>query len=742
MFLFTGKFAVIFPIVAFLLNNFVGAYVYAKHNNNRVNRTFLLFTLNSAGWLGFEFLLYLPISHGYETEVWRWSSLFWIFSGVLYLEFAYALAGKKRDWLVGLGIGTALIGYAFTGFTDKVFVGVMHFDWGTAPACNVFNHTLTSANTAIFTTFGVIVLVKKRFTTDDDTQRKIITLILQGTVVSAAVIALVNVILPNFLGIMYVPRYGAAATAVFMVLVFYAIVKYRFLAISPHEVAEEIYEGVKVGILLLAPDDIVIRANREAGLLLGEGILGYHSSELFVGNDVSGEYVGREVEMSLRGERRTYVLSASRVIHGSQVLGTILMVQDITSQKDAEKVLRQSHDELEREIEKRTIQLRRAQRMETIGTLAGGIAHDFNNSLAAILGFSKAALMDLPEADPIRQDLHEVILAANRGKDMVHQIMTLARKENKADYKVVNMTSLIDETVKLAQVSTPEHIQVVTRTETVNPHVNGAPTQLSQVIMNLYTNACQAMKGMASGKLTITLKNRQIGESREADVSALRPGAYVCLTLSDSGVGIAKKNLPHIFDPFFTTKARDEGTGLGLSSVQVIVHNHEGEITVTSREGEGTTFSVYLPVFDDEEARSSAPPPRPSDVGIAAWDEEILWVDDKPQILRMGKRMMSQLGYKISTAEGGYEALELFKQAPDRFSLVITDYSMPRITGTELAEALRKIRPDVPVIIVSGYGDAISQEELSAGGVNAFLHKPLEARELSKTIREVLDSAM
>ncbi|MBN2719391.1 MAG: response regulator, partial [Deltaproteobacteria bacterium] len=417
---------------------------------------------------------------------------------------------------------------------------------------------------------------------------------------------------------------------------------------------------------------------------------------------------------------------------------TILMVQDITDQKQAEAVLLKSRDELEREVQLRTAQLRRAQRMETIGTLAGGIAHDFNNSLAVILGFSKAALMDLPEDSPIREDLNEVLLAANRGKDMVRQILMLARKENRSDHVQVNMASLLAETINQLQVNTPGSVRVHVDIQLESPFVSGASTQLSQVITNLYTNACHAMAAQSDGVMKVTLKNELLPERTVRGGVLVGPGAYVVLTLTDNGCGISQTDLPHVFDPFFTTRARDEGTGLGLASAQVIIHNHDGEIGMESQVGEGTVFYIYLPVPRQPPTRESVSPDRVSDYGPPAAGETILWVDDKRQILKMGQRLLTPFGYQVSIANGGEEALRIFDETPDGFCLVITDYSMPGMTGIELANELRRRQPDIPIIMMSGYDESISKEALAASGINAFLKKPVEAKDLVKSIKKVM----
>ncbi len=728
----------LFPAAAFLLNIFVWTYVFAQHNSSPVNRAFLLFSGDAVVWLGYELLLYLPIASGHEETIYRVGSVSWIFLGFFFLEFANAVAKRKRTMVSFFSFAVALLFSALTIFTDLMVRGKVVYSWGLVPLVNHSFHAVVSLGTAVFGGYAAALIVGKRRRTKDEVERKIIDLIMGGSAVSIVAIFIFDIIIPDILDIETVPRYGAQAMAVFMLVVFYAIMKYRFLSISLETAAKEIFKDVKVGILLIDRDGTVRRANKQAFAMLGSDVMGRAVNALFLGHNIEGEFFNREIKLDEGNFRRVLSLSSSFVSEQGRLLGTILMVQDVTDQKNAEAVLRKSRDDLEREVVSRTRRLRQAQRLETIGTLAGGIAHDFNNSLSAVLGFTKAAYYDLPEGSPVKQDLDEVILAANRGKEIVEQMMSLSRKEDKSDFKVTDISTLVDECLSLLRVSTPSEISVRTEISIKQPLVNCSPTQITQVISNLYNNACHAMKGAPSGELTIVLDDVDIAEAYAEENSFLKNGAYVRITVKDTGVGIKEEHLSTIFDPFFTTKSRGEGTGLGLSSAQMIVQNHDGEILVESKLDIGTSFTVYLPVHTAENKRSSIPPPEYAGEKDGG-GERILWVDDEPQMLRMANRTLSQLGYHVTVAANGAEALAVFNENPNFFDLVITDYHMPGMTGCELAATLKSLRGALPIIMLSGLSETIAIEEIEQSGISVSLNKPVAMETLKRTIRSILD---
>ncbi len=732
----------ILPIISFFISVFVWTYVYAQHNKAPVSKTFLLFTANASGWLATEMIVLFPISYGFEIYVYKISSIFGIPIGFWYLEFANAVAQRRRTIVSYIAAVISIIFVFFTIFTDLVLQGTVIYSWGAGLSCHPVFHTIVSANTAFFTALGLFYIIKKRIAASDEEEKRIIELIIFGTVVAMVSIALLNVVLPNFFNIEHIPRFGATAMSVFLLLVFYAVMKYRFLSISLDKAAEGIFEHVKVGILLLDRDNLICRINKEAVLILGDStLIGKSASEVFWGIDISEELTNREIKLDKTADERVLTLSSSYVSHKHQVLGKVLMVQDVTDQKRAETILRKSNDELEKEVENRTRQLRHAQKMETIGNFAGGIAHDFNNSLAVILGFGNAAKKDLPPDNPVREDLDEIILAANRGKEMVKQIMLLARKEDKADFQVTNLSLLLSETLDLLRISTPSNIRVKTKISINNAFVKCSPTQISRVIINIYNNALHAMKEKNSAELSISLMNSVISKSQIGDNPYLKSGMHAELVFRDNGIGIAPEYIQNIFDPFFTTKSREEGTGLGLASSQVIVNNHDGKIAVESIPGKGSAFTVYLPthLFDSGKYKAV---PESALKSTNRGNEYVLWVDDDIQMLRMGNRMLSQMGYNVITAKDGTEALEKFKNDMERFALVVTDYNMPNMNGTQLAEELKKAKPNLPIILVSGFGEQISSESIESGGITAFLEKPILPEELGRLIRSILNEQL
>lgn len=383
-----------------------------------------------------------------------------------------------------------------------------------------------------------------------------------------------------------------------------------------------------------------------------------------------------------------------------------------------------------RELELET-HLRQSQKMEAIGTLAGGIAHDFNNILYALIGYTELAMNKIPEESHPHNHLKEVLKAAWRARDLVRQILTFSRHQASNEFYPIRIKLVAKEVLNLIRATLPASIEIRQMIDSTKL-VNADPTQIHQVLMNLCTNAAHAM---AANGGTLTVRARDI--TLEGDFEThpeLSPGDYVQLSIIDTGSGIPAGIIDRIFDPFFTTKTKDKGSGLGLAVVHGIVKNHGGGIVVESQPGRGTTVDVYFP------ARETALKQPPSfESRISGGTEQILFVDDEAAIIDMARQMLGSLGYGITVRTDPKEALDLFLAEPDRFSLVITDLSMPRMTGVQLAEAIRAIRPDFPVILCSGIDDSLPADMEIAGGIHAFLLKPIVRSDLARTIREVLD---
>ncbi|MDY6989466.1 MAG: PAS domain S-box protein [Thermodesulfobacteriota bacterium] len=376
-------------------------------------------------------------------------------------------------------------------------------------------------------------------------------------------------------------------------------------------------------------------------------------------------------------------------------------------------------------------QLRQAQKMEAIGTLAGGIAHDFNNSLAAIMGYTEMAMGDALEGSSLQRDLREVLRAGMRAKDLVKQILAFSLQTDQ-ELRPIQARPIVQEALKLLRATLPTTIEIGRDLESGSV-LMADPTQMHQVLMNLCTNASHAM-GKNGGVLKVSTKVEELDADFGARYPDISPGPHLKLTVSDTGHGMDASILERAFDPYFTTKEKGEGTGMGLSVVHGIVKSHGGTITAYSEPGVGASFNVYLPVVkteveEDLHVQESLP----------TGTERILFVDDEQSLVTLGKQMLKSLGYEVVARMSSPYALETFEAQPDSFDLVITDMTMPTITGDNLAVQLMKIRPDIPVILCTGFSPSITEERAKALGIRGFLLKPFLKSDMAKTIRRVLD---
>jgi len=385
----------------------------------------------------------------------------------------------------------------------------------------------------------------------------------------------------------------------------------------------------------------------------------------------------------------------------------------------------------EKEQKRLESQLRQTQKMEAIGTLAGGIAHDFNNILSAIIGYTEIAMHDAPKGSELQITLQKVLKGGDRAKDLVKQILTFSR-QSEIEPKPVKVKAIVTEALKLLRASLPTTIEVRLNLQS-NSAVMADPTQIHQIVMNLCANAGQAMHAKG-GILDINLKEVKLDSEFAAQHPGIVPGAYINLNVGDTGHGIPAEIQDRIFDPFFTTRGKVEGTGMGLSVVHGIVTSHGGAMTVASEPGTGSVFSVFLPVIEEWfELETEV------EKTILKGTERILFIDDEEPLTDMGKRMLESLGYDVVATTSSIEALELFKAQADRFDLVITDLTMPHMTGENLAKELMQIRPDVPVILCTGFSARIDEKKAMAMGIRAFISKPILKHEIAKIIRAVID---
>jgi len=377
-------------------------------------------------------------------------------------------------------------------------------------------------------------------------------------------------------------------------------------------------------------------------------------------------------------------------------------------------------------------QLRQSQKLEAMGTLAGGIAHDFNNILAGILGYTELAQGDADQDSPVQESLVEILKSTMRARDLVKQILTFSRKSNE-ERKPLLLNSIIQEVAKLLRSTIPTTIEIKQNINDITGKVNADPTQMHQIVMNLCTNAFHAMEE-TGGVLEIELSSVVISHESMRKYNDISPGPFLELKISDTGTGIDSKIIHQIFDPFFTTKDKEKGTGMGLAVVHGIVKDHGGDINIDSQLGKGTIFSIVLPQViaepDKEEDSSSE---------IQTGNEHILFVDDEQILMDLGKITLESLGYTVTAKNSSIEAFETFQQAPNTFDMVITDQTMPHITGYNLAKRILEIKPSANIILCTGYSETITPKKTETAGIKALIYKPIGMKEIAQKIREVLD---
>ena len=396
-------------------------------------------------------------------------------------------------------------------------------------------------------------------------------------------------------------------------------------------------------------------------------------------------------------------------------------IRDITEQK-----------RMEAERQNYEARLQQIQKMEALGTLAGGIAHDFNNILVAVIGYAELSLGSLTPQSPLHRNLNQILQAGVRARDLVHQILTFSRQE-KREPKPLKMGNLVKEALEMLRSTLPSTIEI---TQHLSPNVGNVmadPTQIHQIIINLCTNAAQAMEE-DGGSLTIDLSQVDLAARDVSAHPGIKPGSYVKLSVQDTGKGIEPDIIGKIFHPYFTTKDKGKGTGLGLAMVHGIIKSYGGFVDVKSRPGKGSVFHVCIPTIGQLPAHDD-----PQGGELATGKEHILLVDDEPLVIEVLQEMLELQGYRITTADGSLKALETFRKAPREFDLVITDMTMPKLTGDRLSLELKKIRTDIPIILCTGYSDKLADKSALDFGVQDFMSKPIKQADLVRTVRNVLD---
>ena len=518
--------------------------------------------------------------------------------------------------------------------------------------------------------------------------------------------------------------YFSVAIAFLMAYIF-NLQKMRRLLLQAKENWEESFNTINDAICIYDAQCNIIRTNKAAEQTFGPPLLEFlkqRCRKVFYesGNSFTSTGPGITQEVSTEEtfhpqlNRYLEIKSIPQVDQNNHLKGMVQVVRDITENKNSEK----EHRMLEE-------QLVQAQKMEAIGTLAGGIAHDFNNILAAVMGYTELTLLSLPEKSQLANQLNHVLKASLRAKELVEQILTFSRQAAQ-DFQPqpIQIGLIIKEALKLIKSTFPSTIQL--RLNIVSEgKVVIDPSQMHQIIMNLCTNAKHAMH-QKGGILMVDLNDIDIKpQAKILDQNPeLQPGSYIRLAVKDTGHGMAPQIAKRIFEPYFSTKEKDVGTGLGLAMVHGITKNCGGAVSLQSKVGKGTAFYIYLPRTDSApilKDMRTGPRAQPAPTGT----ERVLFVDDELELVTLGREILEHLGYQVVTKNNGIDALKAFRENPNDFDVVVTDMTMPKMTGEILAQELISIRADIPIILCTGFNEQINEQKARGMGISAFLMKPL-----------------
>jgi PAS domain S-box-containing protein len=525
----------------------------------------------------------------------------------------------------------------------------------------------------------------------------------------------------------------------FLLAYIFNLQKMRKLLLQAKENWEESFNTINDAICIYDSKCNIILANKAAEQTFGPPLLEflkqrcikecYQNGDSFAGNNPRIKEEG-STEETFHPELNRYleIKSLPQFDENAHLKGIVQIVRDITENKNSQKEHRMLQE-----------QLVQAQKMEAIGTLAGGIAHDFNNILAAVMGYTELTLLSLPEKSQLADQLNHVLKASLRAKELVEQILTFSHQTTQDfEPQPIQIGLIIKEALKLIKSTFPSTIQLRLNIVSSGKVVIG-PSQMHQITLNLCTNAKHAMQ-QNGGILTVELNDIDIEpHAKILDQNPdLQPGPYIRLAARDTGHGMTPNVAKRIFEPYFTTKEKDVGTGLGLATVHGITKSCGGTVLVKSKVGKGTAFYVYFPRTDSDQTLKEK---RENTVALSAptGAERILFVDDEPELVALGREMLEHLGYQVVTKNNGIDALEEFRKKPNHFDVVVTDMTMPKMTGERLARELISIRPKIPIILCTGFSEQINEQKAKDIGIKAFLMKPLTLNRLARTVRAVMD---
>jgi PAS domain S-box-containing protein len=507
--------------------------------------------------------------------------------------------------------------------------------------------------------------------------------------------------------------------------------------VSDRKSYEDIFNTISEAIYILDKNGIFIDVNHGAEVMYGmdrNELIGKTPLDVAAkGKNNLGKLSKRLKEVYEKGETAQFNFWGVRKNGEEFIKEVIVKRNDYFGAKALIATARDISERVKAEMEKLKLEahLRDTQKTETIGALASGIAHDFNNVLAPMMGFTELALLKLSQNEDVTDDLQKVLQSTIRAKGMVQQILLFGKGSEK-EKRTLSLQRVVREALRLLKTSIPKSVKIDFDIDETCPDIVADGTQIHQLIVNLCTNSWQSIE--ESGTITIRLSKVKKEELKNDVLSKFKYQTYALLSVEDNGCGMSEDVKEKIFDLFFSAKSN--GTGLGLSVVRRIVRNHEGEIIVNSKLGRGTEFNVYLPVGEEKPKKENIALPEENCRG----DETIMVVDDEPDILELSKKLLENCGYTAITFQESKEAVKAFRKESGKYSLLLSDLTMPDVSGLDLAKVVHQLKPKLPIIIMTGYGENITEQEKKDLGIKKIISKPVPANLLTQTIRKALDA--
>ncbi|MCK9459315.1 MAG: ATP-binding protein [Proteobacteria bacterium] len=725
---------VVLLVLGFSASLFLAALLLAYDWRARTNYSLRLLMLDGALWSLLGLVLYLPISLGHEVAIVRLSGLFLIVVPPLLLDFAYAFRGRRRDviWFAVAVVSVAVV--AIYVATDKGVASVARGPDGMVIVEDgdwiVFCKGLTALTLAV----ASWIMVRGVMGARDPALRNALLTIAIGALLSVAFIACGELASQSLSGRSF--PFVSSSFLILIPFVSVAIFRHGFLSVDIAKIAADLFGNARDGIAILDRYDRVRQMNPAAIALIGlkgDVFSGARAAAIVPGWQEIAERSSAEVTVAgSGGAARSLSLSASTPTRGGKRLGRIIIIRDVTDKIRAKEALSRSRAELEAEVEHRTAELQRIQRMEAMGALTGSIAHDFNNLLAAIIGFATAARDDLPERHAIRRDLDEVLFAARRARETVSQLLAFGR-QGVERREPLEVGGFLDGTLSFVEASLPVPISLRRALQSEKMYVMGDATQLHQVIVNLTTNAVQTI-GPRKGTITVSTALLHLGADAGSARRSIEPGESVVITVTDDGPGIRRGDLDRVFDPFFVATNRGEGTGLGLPTALRIAQDHGGTITVDSDEGKGASFSVYLPLIDPPCGRDALESPNPTG------SEHVLLVEGDPPSRRRTRRLLVSLGYRVTAHSSFDAALADYRGTPGAFDAVIAAAEIAGRSGLDLAGLLLEERPNARILLTCGGPTPELSDAAGRLGVFVMAERESAPEELAAALRRLIDA--